>query len=321
MKTSLLGRALRGALIASMVVLVAGLADAQRGGGGGGRRGGAPGGAPRNPGAGGARGGANPNDLGDPGETKTPGGMEVGSLDTLRKLDITWRYLRLPPTKTGQAPAKDPLQAALDQSALPAEARNPRPTVVWLTAAEPDSALETTLFGSDDLRIAAQYFDCVKVFFSEIEPAELRAKYGKAPPVFVFFDASAKETGRLAAPGGPKPILAQMVKAANPHLKRSLTDLVAKYLDFLKRFDKTAAKFDAASKELREAEAKDAESSNDKTKADVKRAFDAVNKIKLERERLGDEERALLKIELKVDPYAKPAPPKDAAPSKDPAKP
>ena len=311
MKTLSFGRVLRGVVIASMVLLVADMAEAQRGGGG--RRGGAPGGAPRNPGGGGNRGGGNPNDLGDRDDNVTPGGTEVGSLETLRKLEITWRHLRLASPKAGQAPDRNPLQVALDQSALPAEARNPRPIVVWLTSAEPDAALESTLLGSDDLRVAAQYFDCVKVFFNDIEPAELRAKYGKAPPVFVFFDAAAKETGRLASPAGPKPILAQMVKAANPHLKRSLTDLVAKYLEFLKRFDKTAVKFDAASKALRQAEAKDAESSNDKTKADVKKAFDAVNKIKLEHERLGDEEKALLKIELKVDPYAKPAAPKDPA--------
>jgi hypothetical protein len=311
----------RGALVAVLALFLSVPADAQGGGGGGrgGRRGGAPGGAPRSPGGGANR--NNPNDTAEGDEAKTPGGMEVGSLETLRKLEISWRSMRISPPKAGEQAAKDPLQAALDQSSLPPESRTPRPTVVWFAAAEPDSALEHTLFGSDDLRIAAQYFDCVKVVLADVEPADLRAKYAKTTPAFIFFDAGAKETGRLPSPAGPKPILAQMAKAANPHFKKSLTDLVAKYLDFLKKFDKAAARYDAAVKDLKEAEAKDAEASTERTKAEVKKAFDAVNKIKLERERLGDEEKTLLKAELKGDPYAKPAAKPEAKPeAKEPTK-
>lgn len=291
------------------------VADAQgggRGGRGGAGRGAAPrggnNGGPRNPG----RDGGDDASEGENGPPKTPGGTEVGSLETVRKLDVTWRYLRLKPTvdpkaaADPQAPAKDPLQATFDQSATPAEARNPRPAVVWFCAAESDPVLEQRLFGSDEFRVAAQFFDCVKIVHADIEPAAVRAKYGKTAPTFVFLDAGAKETGRVSSPDGPKTLLAQMFKAAAPHFKKPLNETVTKYLDWLKRFDKTAVKFAAAAKELAAAEAKDLEAPSDRNKADVKRLQGELNKLKLERERQNDEERALLKLELKVDPYAKP---------------
>lgn len=211
------------------------------------------------------------------------------------------------PTETtpGYGRSTRPLAALFDQSHLPADQRFPRPAMVWFGPDDPNPKLARRMFDDESVAVAARYFDCVKIFTGDIEAKEDRERYCKSSPTIIFFDAGAKEVGRLSGEGFSKgDVYRMMQKAANVHFKKSLADLVSKYTEFLKRFDKVQGKV---------AEARDDVSFNeehmvthpcDRARKAIGEANAELATLEKDSEKLKAEEDALLKAELKADPFA-----------------
>ncbi len=220
---------------------------------------------------------------------------------------------RLPTSSNdGYGKTIQPLSALFDQSSLPVEARTPRPAVVWFLSSEPDVKTAKKMFDDTDVAIAARYFDCVKIYVEDIESPAERARYAKVVPTIIFMDAGAKETGRLTGTSAPGDILRQMNKAANVHFKKSLTDHVAKYGEFLKRFDKLDGKLQDVQQELKDHEEHVIKHPCDRAKNGIKECNEEIGTMRVDRDKLLVEEKALLKVELKADPFAKPVEKKPA---------
>jgi hypothetical protein len=241
-------------------------------------------------------------------ELKTPSGKPLKSAETVQKYNLDWTLKNLASPPTDKPNVKDdPLRALLDQSWLPAEARYLRPTMVWFCNQEPDAELNKRLFGTDEAALAARYFDCFKIFVEDIESKEDLRRYAKTLPAIYFFDAGAKETGRLIGSGEAPAVYREMAKAANVWFKKPLTPLVLKYGEFLKTFDEFAEGAGKLKLSLEQHELLEATSPSDKLAATIKMERAQLEASQKEREKLVAEEKAILNAELKGDPYA-PAP-------------
>lgn len=204
-----------------------------------------------------------------------------------------------------------PLEAVFDQSRLPADQRLVRPAMVWFLDDDPDAKLARRMFDDESVAIASRYFDCVKMFVGDLESKEDREKYCKVVPTVVFFDASAKEVGRLSGAGVSKSdVYRMMQKAADAHFKRTLAATVAKYAEFLRRFDKHQGKIDEAREDVTFNEEHMVTHPCERAKKAIAEATAELATLEKDAEKLKAEEASLLKVELKSDPFAPPAPPK-----------
>lgn len=257
---------------------------------------------------------------GVPTEYRTPSGKVVKSSDAVQKFTFDWtlRNLSSPPTDKPNV-VGDPLRALLDQSWLPADARTPRPTIVWFASQEPDPKAAERMFGSDEVGAAARYFDCIKIFVEDVESKADRLRYAKTVPTLYFFDAGAHESSRVAGGvSGPGEVYRHMTKAAGVHFKRPLPDLVAKYVDYVRRLDEVAGRREVVSREIKDADAADLLKPSEKLKEVLKKLRAEEAALEKRKEKLDEEERALLAVEFKADPYA--PPPAKPAPGSAPAK-
>jgi hypothetical protein len=237
-------------------------------------------------------------------EIKTPSGKLVKSGETLERMTPTWtlKSLDFPPTDKPKI-VGDPLRTLIDQSYLPPDYRFPRPTIVWFTKQEPDPKAELQLFGTDEIGIAARWFDCFKIFVEDIGSKEDRLRYAKSTPTIYFFDSAARQTGRLTACSAGD-VMREMVKAANVHFKRPLGTLTSKYAEFLERFDDVAGRQARLGNDQRDLDRADLERPSEKTKAQLKKVRDELADLERRRVKLDEEEKALLTVEFKFDPYA-----------------
>jgi hypothetical protein len=206
---------------------------------------------------------------------------------------------------SGYGRAIQPLAKLFDQSHLPADQRILRPAMVWFLPEEPDQKAAKRMFDDENVAIGARYFDCVKIFVNDIESKAELEKYAKTVPTIIFFDAGAKEVGRLSGDGiGKSDVFRMMQKAANVHLKKSLADHVAKYSEFLKRLDKVQGKINDARTDLKENEEHMVKHPCERAKNAIKECTAEIETLSKDGEKLTKEESLLLKPELKADPFA-----------------
>lgn len=231
----------------------------------------------------------------------------VRSEETAQRLEIEWSMRKLPTAASdGYGRSTLPLGALFDQSQLPAADRTPRPAIVWFLSAEPNVKLEKKLWDDEAVGAASRFFECVKIFVEDIDSKADRDRYAKTVPTVVFLDAGGAETGRLSGQFAPADAYRQMAKAAGVYFKKSLGELVVKYSDFLKRFDKVEGKIKDAQDDVRENEDHLVKHPCDRAKSAIKEAKDELVGLRKDREKLLKEEKGILQVELKADPFAKP---------------
>lgn len=242
----------------------------------------------------------------------TAGGKSVSSPETAKRLTIDWSMRRLPTSANeGYGRTVQPLSMLFDQSELSPAARTPRPAMVFFTSQEPNPKLEKRLFDDEELAIASRYFDCVKIYVEDIESKADRERYAKTTPTIIFLDAGAKEVSRISGEASKGDVLRQMAKAANVHFKKSLSSHIDAYKAFIKRFDKVEGKLLDTKEELKGHEEHIVKHPCDRAKNAIKECNEEIETMTADRDKLLAEEKQLLTVALKADPYAKPA--KDSA--------
>ncbi|HYC77060.1 MAG TPA: hypothetical protein VEI02_05470 [Planctomycetota bacterium] len=231
----------------------------------------------------------------------------VRSDETAKRMEIAWESKRLPTTvKEGYGRQTLPLSTLFDQSALPADQRNPRPAMVWFVSQEPDSKLEKKLFDSENVAIASRYFDCVKIYVEDFDSDDDRKRYAKVTPTLLLIDAAGKEVAKLEGrEHGPDGVYRAMLKAANAYWKKPLDQHVRDYGLFLKDFDKVAGRLSDLEAEVKEHEEHMVKHPCERAKNAIKECQEETAKLNVEKAKLQTKEADLLKPAFKVDPYAR----------------
>ena len=204
-------------------------------------------------------------------------------------------------TRPGYADSVLPLSAMFDRSDLPGAEREARPAMIWFSKLEPDPKLEKRMFDSYELAVAARWFDCVRIYVDDIESKADRDRYAKISPSIIFLDGSGREVTRLAGTGISSPLLySAMQKSWSDDFKRPLSAMVERYTAFLKRFDKVQG--DVSDLEMKIADGLAHIMKHDCApgRKQLKENEEDIKPLIVERDKLLDEEKTLLKPEWKA---------------------
>jgi hypothetical protein len=188
----------------------------------------------------------------------------------------------------------------LPLSALFEGAEETKPSIVWFTTLNADDKLERRLFDSWEVAVASRYFNCVKIYVDDIESKADRDRYAKVAPTIIVLDGSSHEVAKMAGSAPSSPVVyAAMQKASTPTFKKPLSALVETYGSFLKRFDKVQGQ--VAQLEGQIADDLDHTSKHDCApgRKMLKEHQDEIKPLTVERDKLLEQEKTLLKPELK----------------------
>jgi hypothetical protein len=203
-------------------------------------------------------------------------------------------------TREGYAESTLPLGALFDRSDLPGPDREARPAMIWFSMLEPNEKLEKRLFDNYDIAVASRWFDCVRIYVDDIESKADRDRYAKVAPTIVFLDGSGREVTRLAGASVSSPqVYEAMQKAAAPDFKKPLPTLVEKYSAFLKRFDKVQGRVTDLEVDILAGQEHIMKHDCATGRKQLKEDEEAVKPLRVERDKLLDEEKSLLKPEPK----------------------
>jgi hypothetical protein len=175
-----------------------------------------------------------------------------------------------------------------------------KPALVWFTSLNPDEKAEKRLFDSWEVAVASRYFTCVKIYADDIESKADRERYAKVVPTLILFDGAGREVTRVVGSGPSSPnVYSAMQKAAEPTFKKSLGSLVETYSAFLKRFDKVAGQVSQLEAEI--IDDLDHTSKHDCApgRKKLKEHQEEIKPLVVERDKLLDQEKSLLKPDLK----------------------
>jgi hypothetical protein len=193
-----------------------------------------------------------------------------------------------------------PLSALFDRSDLPGAATEVRPAMIWFSKLEPDEKLEKRMFDSFDVAVAARWFDCVRIYVDDIESKADRERYAKVSPSIIFLDGSGREVTRLAGTAISSPLVySAMQKASAPDFKKPLVSMVASYTSFLKEFDKVQGKVSNLEVEINNGLAHIAKHDCAPGRKQLKEDEEEIKVLQVERDKLLEKEKTLLKPELK----------------------
>ena len=224
-----------------------------------------------------------------------PGGGKTASTEASKRLAIEWQVRQLARSiRAGYADSVLPLAALFENDGAT------KPAMIWFTNVQPDEKAEKRLFDNWDVAVAARYFNCVKVYIEDIENKAEREKYARAGQVIVFLDDAGREVSRLTGTAtGASGVYASMQKAAAVDYKKPLTSLVATYTDFLKKFDKVQGKVSNLEAEVADDLAHVAKHDCAPGRKQLKEHEEELKPLQGERDKLLEQEQALLKPELK----------------------
>lgn len=203
--------------------------------------------------------------------------------------------------RAGYADSVLPLSALFDNSDLPDAQPDRRPAMIWFSKLEPDEKLEKRMFDNIDVAIASRWFHCVRIYVDDIESKGDREKYAKVVPTVIFLDASGREIRRLSGTGisGPN-VFGAMQKASEQDFKKPLTALVKGYADFLKKFDKVQGDVSELEQAIVDGLAHIAKHDCAPGRKRLKEDEEAIKPLQVERDKLLEDEKSLLKPELKT---------------------
>jgi len=219
-------------------------------------------------------------------------------------------------TRAGYADTMLPLSALFDRSDLPSNGVEAKPAMIWFSSLTPDEKLEKRLFDSMEVAVAARYFNCVRIYVEDIDSKADRERYAKIMPAIVFLDTSGHEVTRITGNGTSSPIVfGGMQKATAADFKKSLADLVASYTAFLKKFDKVQGDVNELEAEILAGMDHVAKHDCANGRKKLKEDQDEMKPLQAKLEKLLDEEKSLLKPELKTAPKGKET--ASAAPSRE----
>ena len=202
--------------------------------------------------------------------------------------------------RPGYADSVLPLSALFDRSDLPGAEPNVRPGMIWFSKLETDEKLEKRLFDNFDVAVASRWFNCVRIYVDDIESKADREKYAKIAPSIIFLDPSGKEVTRLAGTSVSSPqVYSAMQKASEPAYRKALTALVSQYGVFLKKFDKVQSKVADLEQQVADGLAHIAKHDCAPGRKQLKEDEEALKPLQVERDKLLEEEKVLLKPSLK----------------------
>jgi hypothetical protein len=120
-------------------------------------------------------------------------------------------------------------------------------------------------------------------------------------PSIVMLDGSGRETGRITGTGPSSPIVySSMQKAAEPTYKSSLVALVEAYSAFLKKFDKVQGQVSDLETAIGATTQHLAEHDCEPGRKQLKEQEAEIKPLQAEREKLLEQEKALLTPALKA---------------------
>jgi hypothetical protein len=172
--------------------------------------------------------------------------------------------------------------------------------MIFVTTLTPDEKLEKRLFESWDVAVAARYFRCVKIFADDIESKADRERFAKVTPAIIFLDGSGRETSRLTGAGPSAPtVYSGMQKASGSTFKKPLVSLVEGYTAFLKKFDKVQGRVSELEFEIAEDLAHVTKHDCAPGRKQLKEHEEEIKPLQAERDKLLEQEQALLKPDPK----------------------
>jgi hypothetical protein len=202
--------------------------------------------------------------------------------------------------RPGYADTVLPLSALFDRSDLPDSEREARPAMVWFSKLDADQKLEKRMFDSMEVAVASRWFDCVRIYVEDIESKADREKYAKVAPSIILIDGSGREVAKLAGTSISSPqVYGAMQKAAAPTFKKPLTAMVDRYRGFLKKFDEVQGRVTDLETQIAEGLAHIAKHDCAPGRKRLKEDEDEIKPLQVQRDKLLEEEKGLLKPELK----------------------
>lgn len=203
--------------------------------------------------------------------------------------------------RAGYADTVLPLSALFDRSDLPGGSDDVRPAMIWFSKLEADPKIEKRFFDSMEVAIASRWFHCVRIYIDDIESKKERERLLDLGPSVVFLDANGREVTRVVGAHASSPLIySAMQKASAPDFKKPLTSLVEIYGAFLKRFDKVQGKVADLEFEIQDGQAHLMKHDCAPGRKRLKEDEEAMKPLVVERDKLLDEEKGLLKVELKT---------------------
>jgi hypothetical protein len=177
-----------------------------------------------------------------------------------------------------------------------------RPAVIWFLSLNPDTKAEKRMWDDVDVAAASRYFDCVKIYAEDIETKAEREKYAKIVPTVIMLDAKGSEVSRLVGTSASSTsIFAGMQRASTGVYSDTLTKLVAKYMTFIERLDKTQSKVDVVEMELKDHQDHIARHDCARGRKAVKECEEELDGLRAARDKVLEEEKALLNPPRKDD--------------------
>jgi hypothetical protein len=228
------------------------------------------------------------------------GGGKVQATETAQRLQISWQVRQLPREyRDGYGATALPLAALFDRSDLPGK-REVKPAMVYFSRLTLDEKGEKRMFDSMEVAVAARWFDCVRIYVDDIEDKAAREEWSKSSSIIVFLDGSGKEVTRLAGNSvTASAVYSAMQKAAAPDFKNPLPAMVDKYSAFLRKFDKIQSKVTGLEADIQDDIAHIAKHDCAPGRRRLKENEDELKPLRNERDKLLEDEKVLLKPELK----------------------
>jgi hypothetical protein len=230
----------------------------------------------------------------------TPGGGRVHSTETAKRLEINWQTRQLPRMyREGYDPTALPLAALFDRGDVSGQ-HEAKPAMVFFSSLKVDEKLEKKMFDNLEVAVAARWFDCVRIYTDDIDTKAEREAYTKVVPLVIFLDGAGREVARTGGNATTAAgIYAAMQKTAGVDFATSLVSMVEKYSAFLRKLDKVQTQVSDLERELLDDVQHVAQHDCPMGRKQLKAHEEELKPATAERDKLLEQEKALLKPELK----------------------